>query len=321
VSAEREGGPWGTILVILTLLAFGNWWLEPFDSDDPSADLSGDQLDPLVRRTHGWVPVRRATLTPGIQTITDGAGQCTTNFVFTDAQRNVYLGQAAHCARTDADGMNGCRTHTRPLGTPVTFTTGATTWDLGDPVGEGRLAYSSWRTMQQRHEDRPHLCAYNDFALVQVPRRERAKVNPTLPFWGGPTGLASMGLTTGEHVFGFGRSSLREEGSRYSRQAAMAMTDRAATRGWSHTISSRSPGIPGDSGSAYIDSDGRAVGTLSTLSFGILFVWNGLGDLAQELVYARRHSGIKGLRLELGTQPFREHRAEVWSAGPRDERR
>jgi len=46
------------------------------------------------------------------------------------------------------------------------------------------------------------------------------------------------------------------------------------------------------------------------LRFSILLVWNGLGDLAKELRYARRYSGIAGLKLELGTEPFRRHRAE-----------
>ena len=148
-----------------------------------------------------------------------------------------------------------------------------------------------------------------------MPRSARRLVNPSVPFWGGPTGLTRTGLSTGDHVYGFGRSSLREEGSSYSRQAAVAFSDRGTSRGWAHTISSRSPGLPGDSGSAFVDEEGRAVGTLSTLSFGIVFVWNGLGDLPRELAYARRHSGIEGLRLEVGTVPFHHSRARAWSAG------
>lgn len=311
MTAESAERPWGLLLSILTVLALANAYFEPFERDEPAADFASEERDPRVRRTPGWTPARHATITPGIQTITDGAGQCTTNFVFTDAAGDVYLGQAAHCARLDEEGTNGCRTETRPLGTTVVFTTGATTFDVGDPIAEGRLVYSSWRTMQQRHDKNPNRCAYNDFALIKVARKDRALVNPSLPYWGGPTGLTSMGLRTGAPVYGFGRSSLREEGSPYSRQAAMAWADQAEKDGWSHTISSRSPGIPGDSGSAYVDDDGRAVGTLSTLSFGILFVWNGLSDLPLELAYARRHSGIKGLRLELGTVPFREARART----------
>ncbi|WP_183093936.1 trypsin-like peptidase domain-containing protein [Nocardioides stalactiti] len=314
MSSEREGDPWRTVLIVLTVLALANWWFAPFEGDEPSAELSSEQRDPLVRKSRGWTPMKRATITPGIQTITDGGGQCTTNFVFTDARDRVYIGQAAHCARTE-EGTNDCRTPTMPLGTRVVFTEGATSFDAGDRIAEGRLAYSSWRTMRERGVGKGPMCAFNDFALVEVPRAVRDLVNPSVPFWGGPTGLTSTGLRTGELTYGFGRSSLREEGSRESRQAGIAWSDNEAARGWSHTISSRSPGLPGDSGSAYVDADGRAVGTLSTLSIGVLFVWNGLGDLRRELAYARKHSGIKGLRLEMGTSPFRYERARTWSSG------
>jgi len=314
VSAEHEGDPWGTLLVLLTILAVANWWFAPFERDDPGAYYASDQPDPMVRRSPGWTPAARAQITPGIQTITVGGGQCTTNFVFTDARHRVYLGQAAHCAELE-EGTHDCRTPTRPLGTRVVFTTGATTYDAGERIADGRLVYSSWRTMRHLGVGQGALCSYNDFALVRVPRSARRLVNPSIPFWGGPTGLPSTGLSIGDRVYGYGHSSLREEGSTYSRQAAIAFSDRQASRGWAHTISSRSPGLPGDSGSAFVDEEGRAVGTLSTLSFGVVFVWNGLGDLSRELAYARRHSGIKGLRLEVGTVPFHERRALAWSEG------
>src|SRR5207237_8325284 len=108
VSSESEGRPWGTILLIVTILAIANEWFAPFERDDPSADLASQRADPMVRRSPGWAPVQRARITPGIQTITEGGGQCTTNFVFTDADHNVYLGQAAHCARVE-EGTNDCR--------------------------------------------------------------------------------------------------------------------------------------------------------------------------------------------------------------------
>lgn len=310
MSAEREHGPWGALLVLLTVLAVASWLLEPFarDRGQTAADLASDARDPMVRQSGGWAPPDRARITPGVQTITGGRGQCTTNFVFTDADGEVYLGQAAHCAATD-DELDGCRARTLPLGTRVTFTAGTTLFERGRVLGRGRLAYSSWRTMQERGVRRPNLCAFNDFALVRVDRRHRDRVNPTLPYWGGPTGLATAEVRIGDSVYGYGRSMLRAERSRLSRQAAVAMSDRVGHSGWAHTITGRSPGIPGDSGSAYVDRQGRAVGTLSTLRIGVIFVWNGLSDLARELTYARRHSGIRGLRLELGTEPFDHRRA------------
>jgi hypothetical protein len=67
------------------------------------------------------------------------------------------------------------------------------------------------------------------------------------------------------------------------------------------------PGIPGDSGSAYLDRDGYALGTLSTLGIALPMV-NNIGDMSRELAYARAHSGISGLSLVLGTEPFNPNR-------------
>jgi len=43
-----------------------------------------------------WADADEATITPGVQTYTEGA-QCTANFIFTDGA-DVFIGQAAHCS-------------------------------------------------------------------------------------------------------------------------------------------------------------------------------------------------------------------------------
>jgi hypothetical protein len=63
------------------------------------------------------------------------------------------------------------------------------------------------------------------------------------------------------------------------------------------------PGIPGDSGSAFLDASGRATGVLSTIAIAPLPASNGVGDLNHEINYARAH-GMSGLALALGTEPF-----------------
>ena len=40
--------------------------------------------------------------------------------------------------------------------------------------------------------------------------------------------------------------------------------------GWSHAVYTMTPGVPGDSGSAFLDADGKALGTLSTLAIAPL---------------------------------------------------
>ncbi len=42
--------------------------------------------------------------------------------------------------------------------------------------------------MQQPQRVNENTCAYNDLALVKVDAADVAKVNPSIPFWGGPVG-------------------------------------------------------------------------------------------------------------------------------------
>ncbi len=65
-----------------------------------------------------------------------------------------------------------------------------------------------------------------------------------------------------------------------------------------------SPGIPGDSGSGFMNSTGQAFGVLSTLQVLPTPASNGVGDLGKELDYAHANSALTSLQLEPGTQPF-----------------
>ena len=40
--------------------------------------------------------------------------------------------------------------------------------------------------MAKRQGDDANTCAYNDLALVKVAAADVTKVNPSIPFWGGP---------------------------------------------------------------------------------------------------------------------------------------
>lgn len=247
-----------------------------------------------------WAPADRATITPGVQMFTRGA-QCTGNFVFRDRAGRTYVGYAAHCAgRGEATDTDGCRTRSLPLGTAVRFARNATAATGGDTVGRGSLAYSSWRTMRARGESRDAVCAANDFALVRVGAAHVRKVNPSVPFWGGPTGLAG-GAPAGSQVHSYGSSSLRPTELLSPRTGSSLGPTHG---GWGFEAVTATPGIPGDSGSGFLDAQGRAVGTLSTVAVAPLPGSNGLGSLARELAYAQAHSGIAGLRLVRGTNAF-----------------
>jgi hypothetical protein len=251
-----------------------------------------------------WAPADSATITPGVQMYTDGA-QCTANFVYTDGAGNTYVGYAAHCAGLgEATDTDGCLADSLPLGTKVDFVEGGSLLTEGTRVGGGTLAYSSWLTMHQRDEQDANKCAYNDLALVKVDAADVAKVNPSVPFWGGPTGIDTDGTAAGDNVYTYGNSSLRGGITELSPHQGISLGDDAADEGWSHPLYTVTPGVPGDSGSGFLSDGGLAIGTLSTLGLAPLPASNNIGDLAHELRYAQNYSGIAGLQLTQGTEPF-----------------
>ena len=249
-----------------------------------------------------WAPAATAAIHPGVQMYTDGA-QCTANFVFTDGSGTTYVGYAAHCAGTGAaTDTNGCDAASLPLGTKVDFVEGGSLVSSGTRVGGGTLVYSSWLAMQEAGTTDESTCAYNDLALVKVDAADVAKVNPSIPFWGGPVGVNSTGTAAGDTVYSYGNSSLRGGIEQLSPKQGTSLGTEGG--GWSHPVYTLTPGIPGDSGSAFLDADGNALGVLSTLAIAPLPASNGVGDLHHELTYAQQHSGLSGLTLVPGTEPF-----------------
>ena len=238
-----------------------------------------------------WAPADTATVHPGVMTFTAGA-QCTSNFVFTDGSA-VYIGQAAHCAGTGGNTeTNGCLAGSLPLGTPV---------EVDGASRPGTLVYSSWLTMQQVGESDDNACQYNDFALVRLDPADHAAVNPSIPSWGGPTGVGTT-TSTLEKVYSYGNSSLRLGISQLSPKEGYSLG--AGAGGWTHPVYTVTPGIPGDSGSAFLGSTGQAIGVLSTLAIAPLAGSNGVSDLNLALQYMRSHSGFGGVQLVPGTEPF-----------------
>jgi hypothetical protein len=238
-----------------------------------------------------WAPAATATVHPGVQTFTEGA-QCTSNFVFTQGSE-VYLGQAAHCSGTGgATETNGCDSGSLPIGTPV---------EIDGASRPGTLVYNSWLTMQGRGETNPDACAYNDFALVRVDPADVPNVNPSVPGFGGPTGVGEAANSS--TVYSYGNSSLRGGiGVLRPKQGIVVATE---GNGWSRTVYTVTPGVPGDSGSGFFNSTGAAFGTLSTLQILPTAGSNGVGDLSNELDYARANSSFTSVQLEPGTEPFR----------------
>ena len=250
-------------------------------------------LVPSPHATTTWAPAATAAIHPGVQTFTAG-GQCTANFVFADGA-TVFIGQAAHCASTaNQTHTGGCDTKSLPLGTHV---------DVTGATHPGTLVYSSWIAMQAAGEKNAEACAFNDLALVQLDPADATHVNPSIPHWGGPTGLNTGGTSLLSFVYSYGNSELRRGLTQLSPKFGVSMGDTAG--GWEHYVNTITPGIPGDSGSAFLDAQGRALGILSTIGISLPSGGtNGVGDVAREIDYMHSHGG-PAATLVPGTEPFK----------------
>ncbi len=238
---------------------------------------------PTAART--WAPADEATIRPGAQ-VTSSTGRCTSNFVFTSGS-SVFLGSAAHCTSSDSStSPDGCANASLPLGAPV---------EVEGAAHPATLAYSSWGAMAAVREQDDDACRHNDFALLRLDPRDHARVNPTVPEWGGPLGL-STGASAGEKVYFYGQPN----GTR----ASTARVEARVGGGWGYQVRAgligEDAGVPGDSGSGWMDSEGRAFGVLSTIS---LTLSNGVSDLRMALDYMHRHSDVTAT-LAVATEPF-----------------
>jgi hypothetical protein len=244
----------------------------------------------LAPAAHAWAPAATAKVHPGVQTHTDGA-QCTSNFVFTNGA-DTYLGQAAHCSGTGGStATNGCNSGSLPEGTPVT---------VDGASKPGTMVYNSWIRMQAAGETDAETCQYNDLALIKLDPADVANTNPSIPKWGGPTGVGPG--ASGQDTFTYGNSSLRLGITQLSPKRGKIIG--VSPGGWSYDVYTVTPGIPGDSGSAFLNQSGQAMGVLSTVQIAPLAGSNGVGDVGKEIAYAKAH-GFSGLTLVNGTEPFK----------------
>lgn len=209
---------------------------------------------PLVKREPTWADVETATVHPGVNTVTEG-GSCTANFVFYNGAGDVFIGQSAHCAAGSGDEshIDGCKSPSLPEGTGVNVTGAAK---------NGTLAYSSWVRMQAAGGNKTYdeyTCFFNDFALVKLDPQDHHNVNPSIPRFGGPSGIRTTDMGLLEPLYAFGNSITRK-GNKFL-QPKYGVQREQFGDGWSHKVVG-TVGIPGDSGCAAIDKDGKAVGVL-----------------------------------------------------------
>lgn len=234
-------------------------------------------------------------ITPGSLMITavsdDETSACTAAFVFRN-ERSVFLSYAAHCAIPVQDKQRtGCEYETLPLGTPVLI------HGLGGGRAHGTLAYSSWGTMRERGETDEDRCRYNDMALVEIDRADIMAIDPTMPVFGGPTGLDRTPPQRFEPIVSY---------QPYVSEPAVKQGVTLGVRGggWTHRIDISPASNLGDSGSGLLDSGGAAFGILATRYMDRLAT-SGVTDLRLALAYAQRFGRIGAVTLVPGSRPFR----------------
>jgi hypothetical protein len=121
-------------------------------------------------------------------------------------------------------------------------------------------------------------------------------------------------------VYSYGNSTLRGGVTLLSPKVGVSTGDDG--NGWTHVVNTVTPGIPGDSGSAFLDKDGKALGDLSTLGVGLPGgVVNNVSDLDHELNYLRAHSSgsLADVRLVLGTEAFNPNQVPLDANHPVDD--
>ena len=238
-----------------------------------------------------WAPASSAPIHPGVQTFTDGA-QCTANFVYYDAS-NVYIGQAAHCSGTGSSTVHRrlhaasrCR-RARPSTSPAPASPGPWSTTRGSGCR---------RTARRTPTPAPTTTSRSSSSTRPTPRRS----TPRSRSGAGRTGIDTDGTQLKDQVESYGNSELRGGVTQLSPKDGYSLGDDG--NGWSHTVYTATPGIPGDSGSAFLNDQGQALGILSTVAIAPVTGSNGVGDVNKELNYANSH-GVS-VTLADGTEAF-----------------
>ncbi len=223
---------------------------------------------------------------PGVEITASGYGSCTANFLYAANEVTYYIGVAAHCFSDDSNnGVNPCNANSAPIGF-----SGITIENASRP---GELAYSSWTAMQENGETAgSDLCQYNDFALVKIHIDDIGNVHPAAIAYGGPTALFNGVATVGDTVYSYGRSSFHS-GVRDLQEKEGRISEVLAG-GLAYQVSFDNAGLPGDSGSAILHEDGRALAVLTTVGVGLgpSAVGNGAVSLERALNYGKASGHI-----------------------------
>jgi len=218
-------------LAALLVLPVAAWSLP----EPPPAPAAATPPQDAVELSHGfWTPYMHLAaldiprgIRPGAW-LQIGAANCTAAFVVQDPAGALYITTAGHC--------------TEHVGQRVSVKEGVLVAALGDMVPFGTVV-ARWP-------------AGLDAALVRIDEDKYPQVNPRMTGWGGPTGLATANPGTASVVkhYGWGWVTWYDFSTRCR---AGVFNSWQANTWWYAGI-----GGGGDSGSAVMTADGKALGIL-----------------------------------------------------------
>lgn len=191
---------------------------------------------------------------------------CTLNFVFEDAGGDLYIGTAGHCV--DEEGQ---QVHVD---------------GIADAIGE-----VAWRDYWDINDI--------DIALVDIYDAKEDLVDPSVRYWGGPTGVAAQDETgpgTSVIHYGYGIGYGASETTR-PRAGALVTQDEKA-------YCADTPVIYGDSGSPVMTGDGQALGIVARLGVYCLPQTTLEGPTVPRIIDQAKIQ--KGLDLSLVTTPLED---------------
>lgn len=167
----------------------------------PTPAITGS-LRPLIQDVTGWVDQRVVLdahvpipeggdgIGPGSRLVIHmpgGSFLCTANFIFTDGVKQ-YMGTAGHCllpsGKTSTHGSDADYTAsntTVEVCIASCLTGGWTGFLTGTDVTLGPATYA--------RQNFGGVQVGNDFGIVEIPSSLAAYVRPSMPMWGGPSGI------------------------------------------------------------------------------------------------------------------------------------
>lgn len=236
-------------------------------------DLSGltDSTDTVAVSA---VPEESTAIGPGSMLFIERGGStagCTANFVW-ESGDTLYLGAAGHCFLPEG-AATGENTDPNGASLDITVRVGV------DGTFGGLLALSGFEgttvelgdVVYARQESDDGEGVGHDFGLVEIPQAviDEGLVDPSMPQFGGPTGVEDGALPTGEPVCQYGNGVANGELFATKASRGLSLGDLGDPRSWYAGIR----GSPGDSGSALLgfdptsDPDGTdAAGVLTHLT-------------------------------------------------------